>query len=350
VSDNEVQQADKMKLHSINTTTKSQSGGPSEKRQTKLWPLKWRRPLMAISIIVALVSSQQALALSSDQLEPDQQQHQQPQAQHHDQVVPANHRTEPAQAGQDDGSAAKTSTGARHGRQYDGPLSASGTGDASAYVTSSGAYPSLAAGYNSASASTGGLSAYAGDPLGSGVYSSAANHAAYHDQMSLAARAAGYPSMHTAGYPSAAAPPPPPPPSPGSFASPLAAMFPSAPGSGLFSSSGGFPLMAKGFDLAEIVCTAIAVAIGAVIVGAPFILLYLFVMNQMQGSGPNAMGPSGGAISLTGPTSSTTVTGRRKRHTNLSDALFKQLSPLVNSEQVAQTFKALMSALAKYQV
>lgn len=144
--------------------------------------------------------------------------------------------------------------------------------------------------------------------------------------------------MHgAAGYPAHPQPLPPPPPSFG-----LASMFPG-------SLSSGFPLMAKGVDLAEIVCTAIAVAIGAVIVGAPFLLLYLFFMNHMQGSGPNALAPGGGSISLTGPTSSTTVTGRKKRHTNLSDALFKQLSPLINTEQLAQAFKILMGSLAKYQ-
>lgn len=240
---------------------------------------------------------------------------------------------------------------ARHGRQYDGPLSTSPTGnyaaiagDAGAYVGGGGGGSTAGlspAGYGSAAASSGGVSSYASDHT-LGMYSPAGVGGAYHDQLSLTGRGAGYGHMHGP-YPQGA-----------SFGAagggnPLAAMFPS--GAGLFSSSsGGFPLMAKGFDVSEIVCTAIAVAIGAVIVGAPFILLYLFVMNQMQGGGAGtAMGPGGGSISLTGPSSSTNVSGRKKRQTSLPEALFKQLSPLVNSEQVAQTFKLLMNSISKYQ-
>lgn len=118
--------------------------------------------------------------------------------------------------------------------------------------------------------------------------------------------------------------------------------------SGIFGSM--FPMIgAKGFDVAEVVCTAIAVAIGAVIVGAPFILLYLFVMNQMNGSGTGGLSGPGGSISLTGPNASTNVTGRKKRHTTFPEALFMHLSPLINNEQVLNTFKTLMKSIAKYQ-
>lgn len=151
-------------------------------------------------------------------------------------------------------------------------------------------------------------------------------HSPVHHYANSASLTPGYPSMSPPIFPTAS-----------TTSGPLAS----------FSSS-MFPLMSKGFDISEIVCTAIAVAIGAVIVGAPFILIYLFIMNHMNGNN-GAIGPNGGSISLTGPTSSTTVSGRKKRHTSLQEALFKQLSPLVNNEQVAQTFKALMSSIAKYQ-
>lgn len=121
------------------------------------------------------------------------------------------------------------------------------------------------------------------------------------------------------------------------------------------SSSSMFPLMAKGFDVSEIICTAIAVAIGAVIVGAPFILIYLFIMNQMSGGNGPTLGPTGGgAISLTGPSSTSQNGGRKKRNSSarvsLVDELMQQLSPYVNSEQLTRSFKQLMDSIAKYQV
>lgn len=259
--------------------------------------------------------------------------------------LPANHRMEPAELAAETANIDKTKPkAARHGRQYDGPLSSSGSANYGAVSGEGGAYVGSnlpLTGY-SAAGSSGGLvnPGFGGaDSMGASSGMSGYPASAYHDQMSMAR---GYPaSMHSAGlYPPMA---------PFGGGGALASMFPSS--SGLFSAgSPAFPLMSKGFDIAEIVCTAIAVAIGAVIVGAPFILLYLFVMNQMQGGGPNAMGPGGGSISLTGPTASTNVGGRKKRHTSFPEALFKQLGPLVNSEQVAQTFKALMSSIAKYQV
>lgn len=243
--------------------------------------------------------------------------------------MPSNHRMEQSSEADQQPSGA-----GRQGRQYDGPMTTSGTGSYAALSSDSGAYvgtqlPMTGASY-SAAGSTGAGSAYLGSDLSSalGGYSTG-GAGGYHDHM-----ARGYPSMHSAGYPPAPLPPPP--------MSPLTAMFSS-------SGSSMFPLMAKGFDVSEIICTAIAVAIGAVIVGAPFILLYLFVMNQMGGNGP-MMGPNGGgSISLTGPTSSTNVSGRKKRHTSFSEALFRQLSPLVNNEQLASTFKMLIDSLNKYQ-
>lgn len=331
-----------------------------QKMISSAFPVRCAWSVLVIVLSLALLSQQ---ALASDQ-NPEQAtsseatsvsgEHQHRgshQSSQFDRNLPANHRMDMSQAGQQEEQGSdRKQTSARHGRQYDGALSASGTssnygaamsGDSGAYVGSFG-MASPNSGYNSpaTAASNGGMLGYTSDPMGSSMHSPSAS-GSYHDQLSLAARAANYQAMH-AGYP-------PPPPLPASFGGngPLAPMFPGG-GSGLFASS-GFPLMAKGFDLAEVVCTAIAVAIGAVIIGAPFILLYLFIMNQMQGSGSNGMGGSGGAISLTGPTSSTNVNGRKKRHTNLSEALFKQLSPFVNNEQVAQTFRALMNSLAKYQ-
>lgn len=246
---------------------------------------------------------------------------------------PANHRMEDEENLASGKTTSAFKAKGRQSRQYDTSIGASGSGsyasisgDGAAYVAqmplSGTSYVSSSSNPNVAAAN------YANDLAG--AYQSAA----YHDPISMAR--AGYPSApmagsalhHSAGYPS-------------SFGGPLSAMF---AGSGSM-----FPLMGKGFDLSEIICTAIAVAIGAVIVGAPFILIYLFVMNQMNGNGPS-LGQGGGAISLTGPTSSTTVSGRKKRHTSLPEALFKHLSPLVNSEQVSDTFKALMSSIAKYQM
>lgn len=255
--------------------------------------------------------------------------------------IPANHRmtmTDENDPATENKQPTNKVTGSRQSRQYDGPISTSSTGSYASISSDGGAFvgqvPISGSSYGS------------GTGYGTGS-SSAGNYAsdlsgAYHGDPLYMAR--GYPSppishMH-------------PPPSPGypgvgmgvGGGGPLSTMFPP----GLLSSS-MFPLITKGFDVSEIVCTAIAVAIGAVIVGAPFILIYLFIMNQMGANGGATM-PGGGSISLTGPNASTTVSGRKKRHTSLPEALFKQLSPLVNSEQVAQTFKHLMSSIAKYQM
>lgn len=251
--------------------------------------------------------------------------------------IPANHKMEEETDLASAKATSESRKSSRQSRQYDTPISTSSSGNYASISGDGAAYvaqmPVSGTSYVGSSSNPSAAASYVND------FAGAYQSAAYHDPMSMAR--AGYPSPpmpgpmhHPAGYPS-------------SFgASPLSSMFAStmSPGGGSM-----FPLMSKGFDLSEIVCTAIAVAIGAVIVGAPFILIYLFVMNQMNGNG-SSMGPSGGAISLTGPSSSTTVSGRKKRHTSLPEALFKQLSPLVNSEQVFDTFKTLMSSVAKYQM
>lgn len=265
---------------------------------------------------------------------------------------PSNHRMESTSA--DDQRSKKL----RSGRQYDGPISTSSSsgsysaisGDGAAYVGQMPLTGSANSGYSSPTGYS--MSDLAGAYQAATGASSGQLSGAYHHADPLASMLArnynpigmSPSSMHHSyppppGYPTNAFGP-----TPGGG---LASMFsPIAGGSGMF------PLMSKGFDVSEIICTAIAVAIGAVIVGAPFILIYLFIMNQMNGNGggPNGLGPSGGAISLTGPTSSTTVNGRKKRHTSFPEALFKQLSPLVNNEQVAQTFKVFVNSLAKYQM
>lgn len=253
--------------------------------------------------------------------------------------LPSNHRMD---ASEDESTSPVRSANisSRKGRQYDGSLSSSGTGNYASVSGDGAAYVAQVpvSGTNNYGASSGSIGAnYSPNDL------SAAYHGTYHDPLTMAR---GYPSpMNPLHHPAAG------------YASPIggpsSSMFGLSPpmGSGGLLSSSMFPLMSKGFDVSEVVCSAIAVAVGAVIVGAPFILLYLFIMNQMGGgNGGPGLGPSGGAISLTGPTSSTTVSGRKKRHTSLPEALFKQLSPLVNNEQVANTFKVLMNSIAKYQV
>lgn len=297
-------------------------------------------------------------------------------------VVPANHRLEPG-AGSSQGARAlvesvlelsssmasgvdsSKTTGARQGRQYDAASAASSSGshyaalagDGGAYVGQVPIGGSPSGGFVGVGGQAG-PSAYgpSGDPFGGGsmtgfgahhtadslarAYGQATSTGAHHLQVpahnygaSLAA--AGYPGMTGSNI--------------NSLGSLLAAG--GAGGSNLLSGS-MFPLMSKGFDLSEIVCSAIAIAIGTVIIGAPFILIYLFVINQVNsgsGSGSGGLSPSGGPITLTGPSSNTNVSGRRKRQTGLPEALFRQLSPLMNSEQLMQTFKILMNSLAKYQ-
>ena len=168
---------------------------------------------------------------------------------------------------------------------------------------------------------------YANQQIGTGINNGVYPTSGYGG---LESHQAGYPSMHSSSAYSGSNHP--------YYGSSLAASSPS------WSSS--FPLLSSGFGISEIACVAVAVVIGAIVLGGPFILLYLFMMNQMNGG----MGQQGqqGAISLTGPSSSTTVNGRKKRQASLSEALFNQLSPLINNEQLLTTFKGLIRAMAKY--
>lgn len=251
-----------------------------------------------------------------------------------DQQLPSNHKMSVQDTDQKDAPESLASdkigkssqvTSGRTGRQYDSLM---GTSSANSGYTSVPGDGYL--GQSSSNSVSGGYAANSPASMGYGNdYGSQGPYSGLESSMYPYGRA-GYPTSVAGGMPPMHSPP-------------------------VFGSSGGifgsmFPMTGtKGFDIAEVVCTAIAVAIGAVIVGAPFILLYLFVMNQMNANGSGGLAGPGGSISLTGPNASTTVTGRKKRHTSFPEALFMHLSPLINNDQVANTFKTLMKSIAKYQ-
>lgn len=122
----------------------------------------------------------------------------------------------------------------------------------------------------------------------------------------------------------------------------------------------------NGFSIGEIICGLVALTIGAVILGAPFFLIYLVLMGNFSGSG---------TLSLTNPTSTagaaggaaTTANGRRKRlavfeamnlnndkltqHQDLDKfvkSLANNISPFIDLQQVSRTFRHLVSAIEKY--
>lgn len=140
----------------------------------------------------------------------------------------------------------------------------------------------------------------------------------------------------------------------------------SMPSSGLMSSaSTALSHWTGGFTIGEIICTVVAIAIGAIILGAPFFLIYLALMGNFSGSGTLSLtNPAQGSTAAGGAT--TTVNGRRKRlaifeqmnskddqkHASefvaLADSIMSQLSPFVDIQQVAGTFKRLVSSIEKY--
>lgn len=121
----------------------------------------------------------------------------------------------------------------------------------------------------------------------------------------------------------------------------------------------------NGFSISEIICGLIAISIGAIILGAPFFLIYLALMGNFSGSS---------TLSLTNPTqgttpaggANTTNNGRRKRlavfeqspsfnddnktseYIVLADSIMSQLSPFVDLQQVVRTFKRLTDSIEKY--
>lgn len=136
--------------------------------------------------------------------------------------------------------------------------------------------------------------------------------------------------------------------------------------SGLMSSaSTALSSWTSGFSVAEIICGLIAISIGAIILGAPFFLIYLALMGNFSGSGTLSLtNPTGGASPAGAAT--TTVNGRRKRLAifeqltssvnhksaaelgSFAESIANQLSPYVDLQQVASTFKRLVKSIDKY--
>lgn len=131
--------------------------------------------------------------------------------------------------------------------------------------------------------------------------------------------------------------------------------------SGLMSSaSSALSHWTGGFGIAEIICGLVAIAIGAIILGAPFFLIYLALMGNFSGSGTlNLTNPTQGTTPATTPTN-----GRRKRLAifeqlsslgerhhisgSLSEIIMSQLSPFIDLQQVNSSFKRLVESIEKY--
>lgn len=115
-----------------------------------------------------------------------------------------------------------------------------------------------------------------------------------------------------------------------------------------------------GFGISEIICGVIAISIGAIILGAPFFLIYLALMGNFSGSG---------SLSLTNPNQSTTpapANGRRKRLAVIDElnsiaggqdknqfgalarSMIRQLSPLIDLDQLTSSFRKLVNSIEKY--
>lgn len=162
----------------------------------------------------------------------------------------------------------------------------------------------------------------------------------------------------------------------------------SLPASGLISSaSHALSHWTGGFGIAEIVCSLVAVAIGAIILGAPFFLIYLVLMGNFSGSGQISLANPTGAP--TTPAAATVApAGRRKRsvadmrqtlvnqlaqaraHTNniinnttnnnnnnrvtfpplpdLAKFTLDKLSPLVDPLKLAETYGKLVKSFARF--
>lgn len=113
-----------------------------------------------------------------------------------------------------------------------------------------------------------------------------------------------------------------------------------------------------GITLGEIVCVALAVVLGIIILGSPFFLLYLMLFNGTSMIGANQMGLLAPAIPQ-----GTAAAGRRKKrsispfdskpedqlkrlshdHEALGSYLMEQLSPFMNPEKLTDTFTRLMA-------
>lgn len=143
--------------------------------------------------------------------------------------------------------------------------------------------------------------------------------------------------------------------------------FPSAStSSGIMSSaSSALSHWTGGFGISEIICAVVAIAIGVVILGAPFFLIYLALMGNFSGSG---------TLSLTNPASSTVAggstpapVGRRKRLAifeqqfndgqksvgnldleKIKENLSKHLNPMIDIQKVSDTLKKLVDSIEKH--
>lgn len=144
--------------------------------------------------------------------------------------------------------------------------------------------------------------------------------------------------------------------------------FPSASSasSGLMSSaSSALSHWTGGFGVSEIICAVVAIAIGAVILGAPFFLIYLALMGNFSGSGTLSLtNPASGGTATGGAAATTAPAGRRRKKRStipslilnndgeqllaFSNTIVDQLSPFVNFEQVSMTFKKLIDSIEKY--
>lgn len=154
---------------------------------------------------------------------------------------------------------------------------------------------------------------------------------------------------------------------PSALATPLWANSSPSASAGLMSSaSSALSHWTGGWGLGEIVCTLIAISIGAIILGAPFFLIYLALMGNFSGSGTLSLTNPTGAATAGGATT-TVSNGRRKRLAifeqlnSLSemskqssdfgkfvDSILHQINPLVDVRQVTETFKHLTESIEKY--
>lgn len=118
-----------------------------------------------------------------------------------------------------------------------------------------------------------------------------------------------------------------------------------------------------GFSITEIICGIVAIAIGAIILGAPFFLIYLALMGNFSGSGslsltnPAAGGAAGGAAPANGrrkrlaiyePLSSLKEGRRSAELFAMADSIVNQISPFIDVQQVANTLKRLVTSIEKY--
>lgn len=144
-------------------------------------------------------------------------------------------------------------------------------------------------------------------------------------------------------------------------------------GSSLMSSaSSALSHWTGGFGVGEIICGIIAVSIGAVILGAPFFLIYLALMGNFSGSSTLSLTNPPPTTGGPGGSGTTTVNGRRKRLaifeptisslasnfgdseisqvqlSALADTVISQLSPFVDFQQVTSTIRRLVNSIEKY--